>query len=73
VISNQWVSELMVRSRSNSADNQEAGTDYPLPKSVECPFCGGTDTQLENPFGSVLSVAQYYCRRCRTIFEWIKR
>ncbi len=47
--------------------------DYALPVSVECPFCGGTDTRLESPFGSVLSVAQYYCRACRTIFEWIKR
>jgi len=47
--------------------------DYGLPASVECPFCRDSDTQLENPFGSVLSVAQYYCRRCRTIFEWVKR
>lgn len=44
-----------------------------LPASVECPFCGTTKTELQTPFGSVLSVAQYYCRRCRTIFEWIKR
>ncbi len=47
--------------------------DYPLPKSVECPFCRGRNTVLQSPFGSVLSVAQYYCRRCRTIFEWMKR
>ena len=47
--------------------------DYPIPESVECPFCGGTDTRIENPFGSVLSVAQYYCLKCRCIFEWVKR
>lgn len=47
--------------------------DFPLPASPACPFCGGNDTHLESPFGSVLSVAQYYCRRCRTVFEWIKR
>jgi len=47
--------------------------DYPLPDSVECPFCGGSDTHVETPFGSVLSVAQYYCRHCRCIFEWVKR
>ncbi len=47
--------------------------DFPLPESVECPFCRGSDTRVETPFGSVLSVAQYYCRRCRTVFEWIKR
>lgn len=46
--------------------------DYPLPASVKCPFCNGTDTELQSPFGSVMSVAQYYCRRCRTVFEWIK-
>lgn len=46
---------------------------YSLPRSVKCPFCAGTDTQLETPFGSVLSVAQYYCRHCKTVFEWIKR
>ncbi|NIR46726.1 MAG: hypothetical protein GWN99_20180 [Gemmatimonadetes bacterium] len=49
------------------------GEGYSLPRSVECPFCGGKDTQLETPFGSVLSVAQYYCRKCKTVFEWIKR
>jgi len=47
--------------------------DYPLPESVECPFCEGTNTRIEAPFGSVLSVAQYYCFDCRCIFEWIKR
>ncbi|HSG81617.1 MAG TPA: hypothetical protein VLC48_05170 [Gemmatimonadota bacterium] len=51
----------------------ETAKQYGLPESVECPFCGGSETHLETPFGSVLSVAQYYCRRCKTIFEWIKR
>lgn len=43
-----------------------------LPESAPCPFCEGTDTQLVNPFGGQLSVAQYWCRRCRTGFEFIK-
>jgi len=47
--------------------------DYPLPASVECPFCGGTDTRIEAPFGSVLSVAHDSCHKKRCIFEWIKR
>ena len=55
------------------ANDLAPGGEYPLPESVECPFCRGDDTRLETPFGSVLSVAQYYCRRCRTIFEWMKR
>jgi hypothetical protein len=55
------------------ASDRDPNGEYPLPASVECPFCSGTDTHIESPFGSVLSVAQYYCRRCRTVFEWIKR
>ena len=45
---------------------------YPLPDWVECPFCRENDTELFSPFGGVLTVAQYYCRRCRTVFDWIK-
>lgn len=43
-----------------------------LPDSVPCAFCGGTETELVNPFGGQLSVAQYWCRRCRTAFEYVK-
>lgn len=56
-----------------SAEYRDPEGTYSLPRSVECPFCGGENTYLETPFGSVLSVAQYYCRDCRTIFEWVKR
>ncbi|HEV2148729.1 MAG TPA: hypothetical protein VGR37_15095 [Longimicrobiaceae bacterium] len=43
-----------------------------LPESAPCPFCEGRDTHLVNPFGGQLSVAQYWCRSCRTGFEYIK-
>ena len=43
-----------------------------LPEAAPCPFCDGHDTELINPFGGQLSVAQYWCRRCRTGFEYIK-
>ena len=43
-----------------------------LPESAPCPFCQKKDTQLLNPFGGQLSVAQYWCRICRTGFEYIK-
>jgi hypothetical protein len=43
-----------------------------LPESAPCPFCDGRDTHLLNPFGGQLSVAQYWCRKCRTGFEYIK-
>ncbi|HSH45740.1 MAG TPA: hypothetical protein VK966_07785 [Longimicrobiales bacterium] len=46
--------------------------EYDLPERVACPFCGGDETELHSPFGTALSVATYWCRRCRTAFEWVK-
>ena len=43
-----------------------------MPESVVCPFCDGTETEQFSAFGSALSVSQYYCRSCRTVFEWMK-
>lgn len=39
---------------------------------VACPHCGSTDVELEAPFGGSLMTRQYWCRGCRTVFEWIK-
>ena len=47
-------------------------TEGLIPASAECPFCDGRETHLINPFGGQLSVAQYWCRHCRTAFEYIK-
>jgi len=44
-----------------------------MPDAVECPFCLGSETEQFSAFGSALSVSQYYCRDCRTVFEWMKR
>jgi ring-1,2-phenylacetyl-CoA epoxidase subunit PaaD len=44
-----------------------------MPETVECPFCRGAETEQFSAFGSALSVSQYYCRSCRTVFEWMKR
>lgn len=46
--------------------------EYGLPERVRCPFCDGNDTELHSPFGTALSVATYWCRRCHTAFEWVK-
>ena len=43
-----------------------------LPEHVTCPFCGQADTELHSPFGPQLSTASYWCRRCRTAFDWVK-
>lgn len=43
-----------------------------IPVAPECPFCGGTETELFNAFGSQLSVSTYWCRACRCPFEFFK-
>lgn len=43
-----------------------------MPESVACPFCDGIETEQFSAFGSAVSVSQYYCRHCRTVFEWMK-
>jgi len=40
-----------------------------LPESVPCPFCEGEDTEQFSTFGGQASTTQYYCNRCRTVFE----
>lgn len=55
-----------------SADEVVTGTATGLPASPRCPFCDRTETRLVNPFGGQLSVATYWCNRCRTAFDHIK-
>lgn len=43
-----------------------------LPEAAPCPFCEQRDTKLLTPFGGQLSVAQYWCNRCRTGFDYLK-
>ena len=43
-----------------------------IPQAAQCPFCDGMDTKLLSPFGGQMSMAQYWCNRCRTGFEYIK-
>ncbi|MGI9189377.1 MAG: hypothetical protein ACR2F9_04450 [Longimicrobiaceae bacterium] len=51
-------------------EKEEGGA--PLPDSPPCPFCDASESELVSPFGGALSVAQYWCRRCRTGFEYLK-
>jgi ring-1,2-phenylacetyl-CoA epoxidase subunit PaaD len=39
---------------------------------VPCPFCDGTRTRLENPFGPTLCRAIFYCPDCKQPFEHFK-
>ena len=60
-----------------NADTPDADAPRPHdgmpPESVVCPFCRSTDTELLSMFGAQLSTVQYYCRACRTPFEYMKQ
>ena len=46
--------------------------EFGLPETLACPFCEGSETELHSPFGTALTVATYWCRKCRTAFDWVK-
>ncbi|MCS7313411.1 MAG: hypothetical protein NZ742_10965 [Acidobacteria bacterium] len=39
---------------------------------VVCPWCHRDDTERLSAWGSFLSVVQYYCRSCRTVFDVVR-
>ncbi len=47
-------------------------TVLPGPVSGECPYCGSSNTTLENAFGPTLCRAIYHCAECRQPFEQFK-
>lgn len=51
--------------------NEEAPSGR-LPESPECPFCGERRTELLNVFGPHASVSSYWCRACRSPFDFLK-
>jgi ring-1,2-phenylacetyl-CoA epoxidase subunit PaaD len=40
--------------------------------SFRCPYCGSTDTELENIFGPTPCRSLRYCKSCRQPFEQFK-
>jgi len=60
------------RSRRRAGRSDETLRTGALPESARCPHCGGEETEQFAAFGSALSVSQYYCRDCRTVFEFFK-
>ena len=57
---------------SPSSPPEDRGRPAGPPPSIRCPHCDSADVELEAPFGGSLMSRQYYCRACRTVFEWIK-
>jgi ring-1,2-phenylacetyl-CoA epoxidase subunit PaaD len=41
-------------------------------KAFRCPYCGSTETRLENVFGPTPCRSLRYCERCRQPFEQFK-
>jgi ring-1,2-phenylacetyl-CoA epoxidase subunit PaaD len=44
----------------------------PQSQAVRCPYCGSSDTTLENIFGPTPCRSLRYCRSCRQPFEQFK-
>jgi hypothetical protein len=42
------------------------------PEHPTCAFCGSEETEFMALFGQFLLVSQYYCRQCRSVFDWCK-
>jgi ring-1,2-phenylacetyl-CoA epoxidase subunit PaaD len=59
------------RHPSGPGDTPLFATITTRPTAV-CPYCGSSDTGLENPFGPTLCRAIFYCNRCRQPFEQFK-
>jgi ring-1,2-phenylacetyl-CoA epoxidase subunit PaaD len=57
--------------RSVPSDTPLFATITTRPTAV-CPYCGSSDTGLENPFGPTLCRAIYWCNTCRQPFEQFK-
>jgi len=53
-------------------EGEEAALPGGMPEAPPCPFCDGTETELLNAFGPHASVASYWCRACRSPFEFMK-
>ncbi len=46
--------------------------DIDVLEHVECPQCGGTNTELQNPFGPTLCRSIHYCHDCKEAFQQFK-
>ena len=43
-----------------------------LPQAIVCPFCASACTEPTATYGSHMMTAQYYCRDCRSSFDWAR-
>ncbi len=41
-------------------------------RTISCPYCDSTNTELQSEFGSTACKSQYYCHDCNEPFEHFK-
>jgi ring-1,2-phenylacetyl-CoA epoxidase subunit PaaD len=83
VLDDSWSTDRITREGREKL--REAGFAPPAPReasapklvqlqtgAVRCPYCGSTDTALENIFGPTPCRSLRYCRSCRQPFEQFK-
>jgi len=51
---------------------REGETPDTMPRSPECPFCEGRETEIMNAFGAHASISSYWCRACGSPFEMMR-
>ncbi len=56
----------------SDSDSSRILTVLPQLPVGECPYCGSSNTTLENAFGPTLCRAIYHCADCRQPFEQFK-
>ena len=39
---------------------------------VQCAFCDSAETEPTSIYGCHMMTAQYYCRSCRSTFDWVR-
>ncbi|ATO38889.1 hypothetical protein B1691_16035 [Geobacillus sp. 47C-IIb] len=44
----------------------------PVRGEVRCAFCGSTNVAPLSMFGTAQLVSQYYCHRCKSVFERVR-
>jgi ring-1,2-phenylacetyl-CoA epoxidase subunit PaaD len=62
---------LPAQGRFRADINLSAATSTP-DEPATCPYCGSTDSDLENPFGPTICRSLHYCRSCQQPFERFK-
>jgi ring-1,2-phenylacetyl-CoA epoxidase subunit PaaD len=63
-----WTSERITADGRRKL--RESG--FAPPRSATCPWCGSSETVLENPFGPTRCRAIFWCNHCRQPFEQFK-